>query len=158
MPSWSQDQEFKLLLAIINLTNPKPPNWNEVAQKMGCDFTKEACRQHFQKIKRDNKGAGGSSSVPSTPVKNRVAKTPTSQSSKRKKAPAAKPEDQDDDSTAPFIDLDGDDSPAKKMKQEPELTAPQFKTELPEGGVLDLEDERHVLGRGAAFKQQPPAD
>jgi hypothetical protein len=45
MPSaWDVVQEKKLLLAIIDLTNPKPPQWPLVADRMGGAFSSEACR------------------------------------------------------------------------------------------------------------------
>jgi hypothetical protein len=45
MPTaWDIVQEKKLLLAIIDLTNPKSPQWPLVAEKMGNVFTSEACR------------------------------------------------------------------------------------------------------------------
>jgi hypothetical protein len=45
MPSiWDITQEKKLLLAIIDLTNSKSPQWLSVAEKMGDNFTAEACR------------------------------------------------------------------------------------------------------------------
>jgi hypothetical protein len=44
MPNnWDPVTEKKLLLVIIELTNPKPPSWALVSQKMG-NFSNEACR------------------------------------------------------------------------------------------------------------------
>lgn len=46
MPTlWDTAKERKLLLAIIELTNPKPPSWQDVSVNMGGDFSSEACRQ-----------------------------------------------------------------------------------------------------------------
>ena len=42
--SWDAVSERKLLLSIIELTNPKPPSWALVSEKMGNAFTQEACR------------------------------------------------------------------------------------------------------------------
>lgn len=45
MPAnWDVVQERKLLLAIIEITNPKTPSWGQVAEKMGMGYSNEACR------------------------------------------------------------------------------------------------------------------
>ncbi|KAI9825944.1 MAG: hypothetical protein M1819_000463 [Sarea resinae] len=81
MPAtWDTAQERKLLLAVIDIVNPKPPSWPAVAEKMGEGFTQEACRQHYNKIKRETKG--DNVSAPSTPSKTRVTKASTPKSNR----------------------------------------------------------------------------
>ncbi|KAI9763017.1 MAG: hypothetical protein M4579_000080 [Chaenotheca gracillima] len=146
MPNWTQDQEFKLLLNIIGLTNPKPPNWQDVASAMGNGFSKEACRQHFQKIKRETKSSK-SSSAPTTPSKNGTPKTPTSKSTKRKAGAFSQDFDNvDDDATGP-ADVYENRNPFKKMKAEVDTKdmALQFKTEHADTPVVDLEDDRFIV-------------
>lgn len=41
---WDTAQELKLMLSIIEITNVKPPPWEEVCAKMGPGYSKEACR------------------------------------------------------------------------------------------------------------------
>ncbi|KAI9873375.1 MAG: hypothetical protein M1830_000475 [Pleopsidium flavum] len=136
MPAnWDAVQERKLLFAIIELTNPKPPSWQLVSEKMGPGYSNEACRQHYQKIKRESKNG---SSAPSTPRKPSTAngKTATPKStkstgSKRKQAESFDSTMQDDDeegflaslkgsSSGDCVSVNGDGSP-KKVKLEASL-------------------------------------
>ncbi|KAI9725845.1 MAG: hypothetical protein M1828_002474 [Chrysothrix sp. TS-e1954] len=52
MPAWTPDGKFKLLLAVITDIAPNAtPNWDQVALLMGPEYTREAVRQQFKKIK-----------------------------------------------------------------------------------------------------------
>ncbi|KAI7085759.1 hypothetical protein KC356_g5584 [Hortaea werneckii] len=121
MPSspWNDATDRQLLLAIIHLTAPQLPKWDQVAAMMGNGFTAEAVRQHFQKMRKDSRAQlgetattkKGGNSTKSTP---RKPKAPTgngetpSKSGKRKEASNGPDEADDDDM----------ESPTKKMKAE----------------------------------------
>lgn len=72
MPSqWDHKADKDLLLAIIDDGQLKSIVWPGIAAKMqakGYTFTHEACRQHFQKIRKESKTGRGSSGI-STPPK-----------------------------------------------------------------------------------------
>lgn len=54
MPSiWDINQEHKLLLSVIEVSNIKAINWALVAEKMGTAFTNEACRSVFESTLAD---------------------------------------------------------------------------------------------------------
>ncbi|KAI7241357.1 hypothetical protein KC343_g11491 [Hortaea werneckii] len=121
MPSspWNDATDRQLLLAIIHLTVPQTPKWDEVAAIMGNGFTAEAVRQHFQKMRKDSRAQlgepattkKGGNSTKNTPRKpkatNGNGETP-GKSGKRKEATNG-PEEADDDES---------ESPTKKMKAE----------------------------------------
>lgn len=44
---WTTESELKLLLTIIEVTDPKPPSWSVIATAMGPGFTAEAVRYVF---------------------------------------------------------------------------------------------------------------
>ncbi|KAL2066673.1 hypothetical protein VTL71DRAFT_2745 [Oculimacula yallundae] len=93
MPSqWNGDADRDLLLAIIEDGSTKSINWPNVAstiQGKGYSFSHEACRQHFQKIRRNaNASAIGSTVGPATSGNNSYASSPNV---KRKVATPRKP-------------------------------------------------------------------
>ncbi|KAF8856287.1 hypothetical protein BDZ45DRAFT_561403, partial [Acephala macrosclerotiorum] len=61
MPSqWNYEADRDLLLAIIDEGALKSVIWPKISEKMaakGYTFTHEACRQHFQKIRKESKSA-----------------------------------------------------------------------------------------------------
>ncbi|ESZ89456.1 hypothetical protein SBOR_10160 [Sclerotinia borealis F-4128] len=101
MPSqWNHKADKDLLLAIIEGNNLKAIEWpmiSEKLQKKGYSFTKEACRQHFQKIRKESRTGSPSVSVNTT-----HATIPT----KKRKSKAASfeggDEDEDDDEETPL--------------------------------------------------------
>ncbi|KAI7352443.1 hypothetical protein KC320_g4467 [Hortaea werneckii] len=121
MPSspWNDATDRQLLLAIIHLTAPQLPKWDEVAAMMGNGFTAEAVRQHFQKMRKDSRAQlgepatskKGGNSTKSTPRKPKApsgnGETP-SKAGKRKEVSTGPGEADDDES----------ESPSKKMKAE----------------------------------------
>ncbi|KAI9814034.1 MAG: hypothetical protein M1827_003498 [Pycnora praestabilis] len=139
--SWDTLSERQLLLTIIELTNPKAPSWDLVSDKMGTGHTKEACRQHFQKIRREAR-SGNPGAIPTKSPSKASTKTSSSAKStptKRKKAEILGAADQDDEECSHIhgdsITIDGDDadsaagSPGKKMKPEQDQAASAFKIE-----------------------------
>ncbi|KAI9647193.1 hypothetical protein NHQ30_003576 [Ciborinia camelliae] len=96
MPSqWDHRADKDLLLAIIEGNNLKAIEWpaiSEKLQKKGYSFTKEACRQHFQKIRKESRTGSPSVSTNTTP-----AATPAATPAKKRKSKAASFEDGDDD-------------------------------------------------------------
>ncbi|KAI9853154.1 MAG: hypothetical protein M1838_000010 [Thelocarpon superellum] len=132
MPSpWDNTAELKLLLVIIELLNPKTPSWPLVAEKMGPTFTNEACRQHFQKLKRESRN----SADPTTPSRSNGAKTPTPKSKAAKRQASVAQDDEE-------LELLDDVPRMKKLKPDPEQSAILFKIEDPTAGhVVDLVSE-----------------
>ncbi|PGH17706.1 hypothetical protein AJ80_04714 [Polytolypa hystricis UAMH7299] len=59
---WDDTIDRRLLLSTIDPATK--PNWEDVAKAMGEDFTSEACRQRFGKLKRDIVGEGVGSLSP----------------------------------------------------------------------------------------------
>ncbi|KAI9774808.1 MAG: hypothetical protein M1840_000024 [Geoglossum simile] len=149
MPSvWDVGQEKKLLLAIIDLTNPKPPQWPRVAEKLGPQYTAEACRQHYQKIRRLSSTiiASSNDSTDSSPSK-RAAKT--KKAGKRKLsneniAPAGKRKLSNNKNIVPANDdSEPEMSLTKKVKEEI-LESKVFKIKSEEGSSkepINLEGE-----------------
>ncbi|RMY88876.1 hypothetical protein D0864_06554 [Hortaea werneckii] len=119
MPSspWNDATDRQLLLAIIHLTAPQLPKWDEVAAMMGNGFTAEA--PTFPKMRKDSRAQlgepatskKGGNSTKSTPRKpkapNGNGETP-SKAGKRKEVSTGPGEADDDES----------ESPSKKMKAE----------------------------------------
>ncbi|KAL3421281.1 hypothetical protein PVAG01_07726 [Phlyctema vagabunda] len=123
----------------------------------GYSFSHEACRQHFQKLRRESKKSraaavgGGGSSTGGTPRKQRVNTTPKSgKSAANGKAGYMTGPVQDDDEFAQF-----DQTPSKKRKFEKmkfedveDVPALRFKMENHEQIVdgqryVDLEHEEY---------------
>ncbi|KAF7916553.1 uncharacterized protein EAE98_010652 [Botrytis deweyae] len=78
MPSqWDHRADKDLLLAIIEGNNLKAIEWpiiSESLQKKGYSFTKEACRQHFQKIRKESRIGSPSASTRATSAATSVKK------------------------------------------------------------------------------------
>ncbi|TGO66162.1 hypothetical protein BOTNAR_0066g00010 [Botryotinia narcissicola] len=78
MPSqWDHRADRDLLLAIIEGNNLKAIEWptiSERLEKKGYSFTKEACRQHFQKIRKESRTSSPSASTSTTPAASSVKK------------------------------------------------------------------------------------
>ncbi|KAI9883814.1 MAG: hypothetical protein M1823_004398 [Watsoniomyces obsoletus] len=135
MPStWSLQDNYKLLLAIVELNNVKTASWPIIAQKMGGSYTAEACRQHYNKIKRDTASGKGESSANSSPEKPKPAAPGTGR--KRKAAEA----EVDDD--AQVAVTNGRSTRVKKErtpKKERTQSAAVFKAEPAEGELVDVD-------------------
>ncbi|KAI9785468.1 MAG: hypothetical protein M1839_009209 [Geoglossum umbratile] len=136
MPSaWDIGQEKKLLLAIIDLTNPKAPQWPHVAEKMGNQYSAEACRQHYQKIRRLSSATGEAGNV--TSPSKRSATTPV-RGRKRKLVANVNTNVTNDDSEQEM------ESPSKKIKDE-EVLSKACNLKIEEGSSakqpIDLEGE-----------------
>ncbi|KAF2432810.1 hypothetical protein EJ08DRAFT_115447 [Tothia fuscella] len=74
MATWSDTNKFRLLLTVIEVAGVNTPNWDLVSQKMGGDFSREAVRQQFQKLKKNgtlqfNTSDSPAASLPGTPRK-----------------------------------------------------------------------------------------
>ncbi|KUJ09055.1 uncharacterized protein LY89DRAFT_741353 [Mollisia scopiformis] len=142
MPSqWDAKADRDLLLAIIDEGALKSVLWPKIAQKMkdrGYTFSHEACRQHFQKIRKEAKSP--SKSATSTPRKRSTNDTPTSsfKSSSQKT----------NTTTSSILDDEDFETPTKKrkknehpIKEEVDFQqAYRFKAEN-EGEIIDIERE-----------------
>ncbi|KAL1959059.1 hypothetical protein VTO42DRAFT_3300 [Malbranchea cinnamomea] len=88
--TWDTDTERRLLICCIDPATK--PNWEKVAADMGSDFTAEACRQHFGKIKRSALASSTAAAAsPSPPKRSRARKerfdaTPTKKPRKHAEA------------------------------------------------------------------------
>ncbi|KAI6861010.1 hypothetical protein KC317_g10002 [Hortaea werneckii] len=111
MPSspWNDATDRQLLLAIIHLTAPQLPKWDEVAAMMGNGFTAEAVRRaQLGEPATSKKGGNSTKSTPRKPkAPNGNGETP-SKAGKRKEVSTGPGEADDDES----------ESPSKKMKAE----------------------------------------
>ncbi|CZR53679.1 uncharacterized protein PAC_03559 [Phialocephala subalpina] len=140
MPSqWDHKADRDLLLAIIEEGALKSVIWPTIAEKMnakGYTFTHEACRQHFQKIRKESKSAPKSAAGNSP-----AAPTP------RKRTSTTKTNGRTSNGTRSFSnDSEDFDTPSKKRKFKEEVDfeqAYQFKAENP-GEVIDIEREEYV--------------
>ncbi|KAI9784686.1 MAG: hypothetical protein M1816_000751 [Peltula sp. TS41687] len=129
MPAvWDISRERRLLLHVIEITNPKPPSWAAVADLMGDGFSAEACRQHYNKIKRETKGTTTATSTPTiTPSKPKATKATTAKAkpaSRKRKASEAL---EDDDEGVMKEDLKV--PRARKFENVSDDGVPTFKTE-----------------------------
>ncbi|KAK2746195.1 hypothetical protein FQN57_003317 [Myotisia sp. PD_48] len=99
--TWDVALEHKLLLHTLDPATK--PDWDRVANEMGDGLTRESCRQHFQKLRRqvlgDNTekadGDAPASPKPSTPTsarkrKPREPKDPNAPPAKRGRKPGKK--------------------------------------------------------------------
>ncbi|KAL2423896.1 hypothetical protein ABEF95_009517 [Exophiala dermatitidis] len=85
MRGWTEATERKLLMCLID--HSAKPNWATIADAMGDDFTGEACRQKFYKLKKESEkllGENDTSTAPKTP-KTSARKTNGSTGTKRKR-------------------------------------------------------------------------
>ncbi|TVY35168.1 hypothetical protein LOCC1_G008860 [Lachnellula occidentalis] len=160
MISWKPESDRALLLIIIMTGDLKTFKWPAISaelQEKGFTFTAEACRQHFQKLRREH------NSPIATPTKQ--PRAPQPRSIKKPKATATPTKSHlqsyidlsasspssahhagsDDDEDFGFGAHSASPSPMKRkrvMKKEEEngQSAPLFKIEGVEvGGVVDLE-------------------
>ncbi|RAL66346.1 hypothetical protein DID88_006015 [Monilinia fructigena] len=108
MPSqWDHRADKDLLLAIIEGNNLKAIEWPTISERLnqkGYSFTKEACRQHFQKIRKESRTGSPSASSNTTP-----AVTPAQK--RKSKVASLKEGNKDDD------DDDDDESPSKNKSK-----------------------------------------
>ncbi|TGO44392.1 hypothetical protein BCON_0529g00060 [Botryotinia convoluta] len=92
MPSqWDHRADKDLLLAIIEGNNLKAIEWptiSERLQKKGHSFTKEACRQHFQKIRKESRTGSPSASTSTTPAATSVKKRKSKAASIEEETPS----------------------------------------------------------------------
>ncbi|KAE9371970.1 hypothetical protein N431DRAFT_339252 [Stipitochalara longipes BDJ] len=151
MPSqWDHKADKDLLLAIIENGDLKSISWPTIAGKMQAKaytFTHEACRQHFQKIRKESRngaGGGGDSSPPKRSQTNGVHKSTPRKGSKAHGSFAETINDDDEEEL--------NTTPSKKRKifkkeegkeNSEEQSAYQFKME--QGGVIDLENDEYVF-------------
>ncbi|PMD56276.1 uncharacterized protein K444DRAFT_616084 [Hyaloscypha bicolor E] len=146
MPSqWDHKADKDLLLAIIENGDLKSISWPAIAAKMQAKaytFTHEACRQHFQKIRKEsrNSAGGGDSSSPNKRANtNGVHKSTPRKGSKAHGSFEQSANDDDDEE-----DLNTPPSKRKRTKKEEgkenadEQSAYLFKVE--HGAVIDLEN------------------
>ncbi|MCJ1254847.1 hypothetical protein MMC24_002663 [Lignoscripta atroalba] len=139
---WGVAAEHKLLLAVIEATDPKPPSWDIVASKMGEGYSTEACRQHFSKIKKGIAAKAGADGTEITPKKSKslAATTPRSTKAsgvKRKHIEISDVLNQDDEEEA-FARLFHPDGRTKKLEPKPESDDREIiKVEdtLPDGSI-----------------------
>ncbi|KAI5365352.1 hypothetical protein Slin15195_G048860 [Septoria linicola] len=118
--NWDDANQKHLLLAVIHLTMPGPPKWDQVAKMLGDGCTSEGARKQFAKLKnsaKDTLGEAGEAdeegdSKPKTPAKGRAKKT-TGETSK--KSASKRKADKADGGAA---DDDVEESPLKKIKAE----------------------------------------
>lgn len=122
MPNaWSLLDEKRLLFNIIEISGVKMPSWIAVSEKMDGAYTAEACRQHFQKMKRESIKGDGSAKRKSKPG------TPKTPSRKRKQLNG----DAEDD------ELTSTPSKIKKMKEEEEGVEPAVVHKIKDDDVKD---------------------
>ncbi|EHK98899.1 hypothetical protein GLAREA_05576 [Glarea lozoyensis ATCC 20868] len=132
--TWNHESDKDLLLTIIARGSLTSIVWKDIAAEMtalGYGFSHEACRQHFQKIRKQRRNALGTSSTPSssatTPKKRKTPDAPkTSATSKGNKNNTTSVDVEDDDEGF-------EDTPTKKSKtakvERGFLQAPIFKME-----------------------------
>ncbi|KAF5874268.1 uncharacterized protein Bfra_004275 [Botrytis fragariae] len=123
MPSqWDHRADKDLLLAIIEGNNLKAIEWptiSERLQKKGYSFTKEACRQHFQKIRKESRTGSPSVSTSTTPAVTSVKK-------RKSKAASIEEEQENDDEETPSknqskrVKKESDDQSAAELGVESE--------------------------------------
>ncbi|KAF7956904.1 hypothetical protein EAE96_004228 [Botrytis aclada] len=126
MPSqWDHRADKDLLLAIIEGNNLKSIEWPTISERLqtkGYSFTKEACRQHFQKIRKESRAGSASASASAS-----TSTTPAATSVKKRKSKAASIEEgQDNDEETPSkiqskrVKKESDDQSAAKLGVESE--------------------------------------
>ena len=134
--NWDDSNKFRLLLALIeSMEVSKMPSWDAVAAKMGSEFTGQAVRQQYQKLKKNaaaefntDEGSAAAAPAPATP-KPRKRATPKSKTPKRKTASS---EADDSDHSGP--PKKRQKTPSRKAR---EVAASKIKVEEP---VEDSED------------------
>ncbi|KAL9059250.1 MAG: hypothetical protein Q9162_001287 [Coniocarpon cinnabarinum] len=73
--SWTSENKFKLLLAVMQVKNPDPPDWNQVTSLLGNGVTVEGCRQQYKAIRKTagkDLALNGTAVTPSTPRKRKA--------------------------------------------------------------------------------------
>ncbi|CAG8983600.1 hypothetical protein HYALB_00004621 [Hymenoscyphus albidus] len=141
---WNHESDKDLLLTIIAGRKLEGINWKDVADEMtkaGYTFTQEACRQHFQKIRRGSKAPRKEkgASAAATPTKRKA--TSTQNTPAKSSSQAHNNEDDEDDEAF------GDGTPSKK---------PKLKKENPyaRGAAFKIEENEDEMGNsGFSFSQ-----
>ncbi|KAH8820585.1 hypothetical protein F5884DRAFT_55164 [Xylogone sp. PMI_703] len=147
MGGWDNHSERDLLLAVIDEGSLKSIDWESVSRRMaaqGHSYSKEGCRQHFLKLKRESGKRGGSST--STPRKPRTPKsTKTSSKGTYDKNMSFDNADNDDDEE----DLMGQ-SPSKgqKVKREPKQEDDDEWSTYGQENVLFKMEDSNANGKG----------
>jgi len=164
MPSqWDHRSDKDLLLTIIEMGSLSHIDWETVSATMKAKeytFTKEACRQHYQKIRKEarNSAPNGSFSTPVKATAKAATKSTPATGSKGKSASFAKSayaNNYEDDDEEYFMtpSIKRQRSGVKKEKTEPVdmggfygQTAAQFKVEYENDGSgfdspIDLVDD-----------------
>ncbi|KAJ6262218.1 hypothetical protein Dda_3023 [Drechslerella dactyloides] len=160
MPSWSIENEHKLLLTIIKLLNiSQLPKWEEVSREMhslGLEFTAEGCRQHFQKIRKCKTPAtprkGGNGISKSTPSKRKLGSMSRDEAMDDEEmiiTPSKKKATGGVDEKNPFLTLK---TPKREIKTEgssSRQTAHIFKSDrMDANGVIHIDDDEESLYGG----------
>ncbi|RDW95339.1 hypothetical protein BP5796_01102 [Coleophoma crateriformis] len=105
MPSaWDDRADKHLLLAIIDEGALKSISWQNVSDALnqkGYTFTREACRQHFQKLRRESRG-NRANTTPTQPSKGTPTKRGTGSSTGKSKAQFASNDRNEDDDEEPY--------------------------------------------------------
>ncbi|MCJ1336479.1 hypothetical protein MMC09_001755 [Bachmanniomyces sp. S44760] len=137
---WDLQAERKLLLAIIKAANPKPPPWADVANIMD-GFTQEACRQRYNKIRKDLGLTGTPNGTPSKPTKTKnVNVTPNG---KRKRDITA---NEDDEEVGIFNDNEDVDIKVKLEPQSRRKSVVKTEETLADGTIdLAQDSEQKVI-------------
>jgi len=145
---WNHEADKDLLLTLIEAGKLKNIDWEDIAAKMSgkYTFTKEACRQHFQKIRKEAKGESdeeGSARAPKTPSKKAAAAKSTPKAKKGASVSA---------SADTFDDEEDEEMMGSKKRKRTGFKVEQgagfggnqatlFKMEIPANGVIDLEND-----------------
>ncbi|KAG0647813.1 hypothetical protein D0Z07_6040 [Hyphodiscus hymeniophilus] len=140
--TWDGASDRDLLLTIIDEGGPGSSKWQVIADKMqakGYTFTKEACRQHFQKIRKESRSSnpGGPSPVRPGPIvpKTRAPKGTNSAKSTPRKGKSMTDSFATTNGSSNSFDDDDDDmiTPSKRKRTVKEefgvQSAPLFKIE-----------------------------
>ena len=137
MPArWDSDAKFKLLLAMYQVKNPSPPDWDQVAKLLGPNVTAEACRQQFKAIK---KAAGKELSLEASSTANAANGTPNG-SRKRKGGQLDGQDDDEDAAPSPSKKRSSTKKSGGIVKKEPTVE-PKIKVEEYNlDGACDMEE------------------
>ncbi|RDW88083.1 hypothetical protein BP6252_00115 [Coleophoma cylindrospora] len=169
-PAWDDRADKHLLFAIIEEGALKSISWQNVSDALnqkGYTFSREACRQHFQKLRRESRG-NRTNTTPTKPSKGTPTKQGTgSGKSKAQFASNDRNEDDDEESFPPtptHLNYSFASTPASKKRKVEKMeeekprdlvyggqNAAIFKLEDAEdAGVIDLERDDLYSGRDYA--------
>ncbi|TVY81033.1 hypothetical protein LSUE1_G008881 [Lachnellula suecica] len=131
---WDAESDRCLLLNIIEGGDLKGSEWPAISLKMkdkGYNFTHEACRQHYQKLRKEFRG-GASNAKPKASPAPKAPRTPKSTTTTpRKGSKASKSFTSDSDTTGSMAHGDDDEPSSPTPLKRKRMT----KTEEEENGV-----------------------